>query len=59
MADQQKRIFKPDGKNSINDGIEHAPGGGKARMSTGTTLTQRSSVSTIEFNSTRKGVVHV
>jgi nicotinamidase-related amidase len=30
MAAQQKTIFQPDGKNSIHDGIEHAPGGGKA-----------------------------
>ena len=30
MANQEKSIFKPDGKNSIHDGIEHAPGGGKA-----------------------------
>ena len=30
MANPQKSIFKADGKNSINDGIEHAPGGGKA-----------------------------
>jgi len=29
MASQSK-IFQPDGKNSIHDGIEHAPGGGKA-----------------------------
>ena len=25
-------IFKPDGKNAIHDGIEHAPGGGKALL---------------------------
>src|SRR5579862_8858232 len=30
MANPQKSIFKADGKNSINDGIDHAPGGGKA-----------------------------
>ena len=30
MASQSKNIFQPDGKNSIHDGIEHAPGGGKA-----------------------------
>jgi hypothetical protein len=26
------RIFVPDGRNAIHDGIEHAPGGGKALM---------------------------
>lgn len=30
MASQAKNIFQPDGKNSIHDGIEHAPSGGKA-----------------------------
>jgi nicotinamidase-related amidase len=30
MNDQDEPLFKPDGKNSIHDGIEHAPGGGKA-----------------------------
>ena len=25
-------IFKPDGKNTIHDGIEHEPGGGKALL---------------------------
>ena len=25
-------IFKPDGKNAIHDGIEHAPDGGKALL---------------------------
>src|SRR6516162_2658870 len=25
-------IFKPDGKNAIHDGIEHAPGGGKGLL---------------------------
>src|SRR5215831_6154905 len=30
MASKSKNIFQPDGKNSIHDGIEHAPGGGKA-----------------------------
>ena len=29
MAKQTKSIFQADGKNSIHDGIEHAPGGGK------------------------------
>ena len=28
--DPQNELFKPDGKNAIHDGIEHAPGGGKA-----------------------------
>ena len=26
----QNQLFKPDGKNSIHDGIEHNPTGGKA-----------------------------
>lgn len=26
----QNQLFKPDGKNSIHDGIEHSPSGGKA-----------------------------
>ena len=30
MTNQEKNIFKPDGKNSIHDGIEHNVGGGKA-----------------------------
>jgi nicotinamidase-related amidase len=30
MNNQNEPLFKPDGKNSIHDGIEHAPGGGKA-----------------------------
>ena len=30
MASKSKNIFQADGKNSIHDGIEHAPGGGKA-----------------------------
>jgi nicotinamidase-related amidase len=30
MASKSKNIFQPDGKNSIHDGIEHAPAGGKA-----------------------------
>jgi len=30
MANQTNSIFKPDGKNSIHDGIEHEPSGGKA-----------------------------
>src|SRR5258706_1838276 len=30
MNDQNKSIFKPDGKNSIHDGIEHEPSAGKA-----------------------------
>lgn len=30
MNKQNEPLFKPDGKNSIHDGIEHAPGGGKA-----------------------------
>jgi nicotinamidase-related amidase len=30
MNEQVARLFKPDGKNTIHDGIEHAPGGGKA-----------------------------
>jgi hypothetical protein len=30
MASKSKGIFQPDGKNSIHDGIDHAPGGGKA-----------------------------
>jgi nicotinamidase-related amidase len=32
MANQNKSIFVPDGKNSIHDGIEHEPGGGKALL---------------------------
>jgi nicotinamidase-related amidase len=32
MATAGKDIFKPDGKNSIHDGIEHEPGGGKALL---------------------------
>src|ERR1700739_2488448 len=39
MASKSKSIFQPDGKNSIHDGIEHAPGGGKALIdSTDTVL---------------------
>jgi nicotinamidase-related amidase len=30
MATGNQSIFEPDGKNTIHDGIEHAPGGGKA-----------------------------
>jgi nicotinamidase-related amidase len=30
MATEYKSIFEPDGKNTIHDGIEHGPGGGKA-----------------------------
>src|SRR5262245_49087529 len=30
MTNKSSNIFKPDGKNAIHDGIEHAPGGGKA-----------------------------
>jgi len=32
MNDQVKQLFRPDGKNSIHDGIEHEPGGGKALL---------------------------
>ncbi|WP_440945569.1 isochorismatase family protein [Methanosarcina sp. T3] len=32
MVNQKKNIFEPDGKNSIHDGIEHDPGGGKALL---------------------------
>jgi nicotinamidase-related amidase len=32
MATESKSIFKSDGKNEIHDGIEHAPGGGKALL---------------------------
>src|SRR5713101_1525705 len=32
MNKQNENIFKPDGKNAIHDGIEHAPGGGKALL---------------------------
>jgi nicotinamidase-related amidase len=32
MTNQKKNIFKPDGKNSIHDGIEHSVGGGKALL---------------------------
>jgi nicotinamidase-related amidase len=32
MNTRNNPIFKPDGKNAIHDGIEHAPGGGKALM---------------------------
>jgi len=32
MANQNQSVFKPDGKNSIHDGIEHEPGGGKALL---------------------------
>src|SRR5258708_13779857 len=30
MNRQNEHLFMPDGKNTIHDGIEHAPGGGKA-----------------------------
>jgi nicotinamidase-related amidase len=32
MTNGKKSIFKPDGVNAIRDGIEHAPGGGKALL---------------------------
>ena len=32
MTNGKKSIFKPDGRNAIHDGIEHAPGGGKALL---------------------------
>ena len=32
MSNASKSIFVPDGKNEIHDGIEHAPGGGKALL---------------------------
>jgi len=32
MAQLTTPIFKPDGKNAIHDGIEHAPGGGKGLL---------------------------
>src|SRR5215510_2148336 len=32
MAKLTSPIFKPDGKNAIHDGIEHAPGGGAALL---------------------------
>src|ERR1700756_5359518 len=32
MTNGERSIFKPDGKNAIHDGIEHAPGGGKALL---------------------------
>src|SRR6266446_6553100 len=32
MATAVPAIFKPDGKNTIHDGIEHAPGGGQALL---------------------------
>ena len=32
MSNANKSIFVPDGKNEIHDGIEHAPGGGKALL---------------------------
>src|SRR5688572_28004717 len=32
MSTRNSPIFVPDGKNAIHDGIEHAPGGGKALM---------------------------
>lgn len=32
MANQGENIFEPDGKNSIHDGIEHDPDGGKALL---------------------------
>src|SRR6185369_3431989 len=32
MANANISIFKPDGKNAIHDGIEHAPGGGRALL---------------------------
>src|SRR5260221_14055038 len=30
LMSTQNQLFKPDGKNSIHDGIEHSPSGGKA-----------------------------
>jgi nicotinamidase-related amidase len=39
MTNGIKDLFKPDGKNEIHDGIDHAPGGGKALLdSTDTVL---------------------
>ena len=32
MTNGKTAIFKPDGKNAIHDGIEHAPGAGKALL---------------------------
>ena len=32
MTNGKTAIFKPDGVNAIHDGIEHAPGGGKALL---------------------------
>src|SRR5215510_14779775 len=32
MTDKNNSIFKADGQNAIHDGIEHAPGGGKALL---------------------------
>jgi len=32
MKNQDNPLFVPDGKNAIHDGIEHAPGGGKALL---------------------------
>ncbi len=38
MANQKQNIFEPDGENSIHDGIEHEPGGGKALLDTTDTV---------------------
>ena len=39
MDERVRRIFQPDGKNAIHDGIDHEPGGGKALLdSTDTVL---------------------
>ena len=32
MNEGVKKLFRPDGKNAIHDGIEHEPGGGKALL---------------------------
>src|SRR6267378_4396519 len=38
MSKQNEPLFMPDGKNTIHDGIEHAPGGGKALIDPTDTL---------------------
>ena len=38
MNNRNNSIFVPDGKNAIHDGIEHAPGGGKALLDPTDTL---------------------
>src|SRR6185503_16960252 len=38
MKNRNKSLFMPDGKNSIHDGIAHAPGGGKALLDPTDTL---------------------